>query len=247
MDALARVHALPPRPRPLSLACLAHHCARNPHCFDLKENGRGALLVLLARDLLKTEQPDTPTRKSGLLTWFGIVADRLSQVVLLIAAHRPDQPFTTDYSARAGKPGVSASAVRHRSSSAEKQSDQADSAPVLRSPSTASLRRSSGRAQIGAKSVRSMLPQTSPGGRNAASATAVSRTVARPCCCGLTGAPPPGTPGCRCRGRSVGLAVCWGVRRCGVPPTWRCRCAPLRRTACRPGRRRVRGVRGCGV
>ncbi|MFI9191154.1 DUF2399 domain-containing protein [Streptomyces californicus] len=83
IDALARAHAVLPLPRRLSLARLAHHCAADPHYFDLNGNGRGALLVLLARDLLNAEQPDTPAGDRGLLARLGIVADRLSQTVLL--------------------------------------------------------------------------------------------------------------------------------------------------------------------
>ncbi|WP_236244862.1 DUF2399 domain-containing protein [Streptomyces sp. CC210A] len=83
IDALARARVLLPLPRPLSLARLAHHCAGDPHYFDLNDNGRGALLVLMARDLLNAEQPDTPAGDRVLLARLGIIADRLSQTVLL--------------------------------------------------------------------------------------------------------------------------------------------------------------------
>ncbi|MFF9483216.1 DUF2399 domain-containing protein [Streptomyces sp. NPDC014733] len=84
IDALARARALLPLPRPLSLARLAHHCAVDPHYFDLNDHGRGALLVLLARDLLNAGQPDTPAAERALLARLGVVADRLSQTVLLL-------------------------------------------------------------------------------------------------------------------------------------------------------------------
>ncbi|WP_328786167.1 DUF2399 domain-containing protein [Streptomyces sp. NBC_00273] len=84
IDALARARALLPLPRPLSLARLAYHCARDSHYFDLNDNGRGSLLVLLARDLLNAGHPDTPAGERGLLARLGIFADRLSQTVLLL-------------------------------------------------------------------------------------------------------------------------------------------------------------------
>ncbi|MGW8764275.1 TIGR02679 domain-containing protein [Streptomyces sp. NPDC055815] len=84
IDCLARVRTLLPLPRPLPLAILADRCTGDPHYFDLNDNGRGALLILLARDLLHAQHPDTPADERKLLTRLGIVADRLSQTVLLL-------------------------------------------------------------------------------------------------------------------------------------------------------------------
>ncbi|WP_327170102.1 DUF2399 domain-containing protein [Streptomyces sp. NBC_01336] len=83
IDALARVRALLPLPRPLPLAILAERCAGSPHYFDLNDNGHGPLLILLARDLLHAGILDTPADERKLLARLGIVADRLSQTVLL--------------------------------------------------------------------------------------------------------------------------------------------------------------------
>ncbi|MER7671354.1 DUF2399 domain-containing protein [Kitasatospora sp. NPDC096128] len=84
IDALARARALLPLPRPVTLARLAHHCAGDPHYFDLNDNGHGDKLLLLARDLLQAEQPDTPAADRALLARLGMAADRLSQTVLVL-------------------------------------------------------------------------------------------------------------------------------------------------------------------
>ncbi|WP_442818030.1 TIGR02679 domain-containing protein [Streptomyces sp. NBC_01224] len=84
IDALARVRAVLPLSRPATLARLSHNCAGNPHYFDLNDAGQGSRLVLLAADLLDAPLPDTPAAERALLARVGIVADSLSQTVLLL-------------------------------------------------------------------------------------------------------------------------------------------------------------------
>ncbi|MBB2506450.1 DUF2399 domain-containing protein [Amycolatopsis echigonensis] len=84
INALARARALLPLKRPVPLARLALACAGNPHFFDLTEECHGAKLVLLAVDLLKATQPDTPAAARAMLARVGVFADRLSQTVLTL-------------------------------------------------------------------------------------------------------------------------------------------------------------------
>ncbi|MFB7632730.1 TIGR02679 domain-containing protein [Streptomyces sp. NPDC056149] len=84
IDALARVRALLPLSRPATLARLSHNCAGNPHYFDLNDAGQGSRLVLLVADVLDAPLPDTPAAERALLARVGIIADSLSQTVLLL-------------------------------------------------------------------------------------------------------------------------------------------------------------------
>ncbi|MEU9074427.1 DUF2399 domain-containing protein [Kitasatospora sp. NPDC048538] len=84
IDALSRLRELLPLSRPVTLARLAHHCAGDPHYFDLNDSGQGDKVVLLARDLLQALQPDTPAAERALLARLGVIADRLSQTVLVL-------------------------------------------------------------------------------------------------------------------------------------------------------------------
>lgn len=84
IDALARVRAKLPLSRPATLARLSLNCAGDPHYFDLNDAGQGARLVLLAADMLGANIPDTPAAERALLARVGIVADSLSQTVLVL-------------------------------------------------------------------------------------------------------------------------------------------------------------------
>ncbi|MFJ8676377.1 TIGR02679 domain-containing protein [Streptomyces sp. NPDC093589] len=84
IDALARVRAKLPLSRPATLARLSLNCAGDPHYFDLNDAGQGARLVLLAADLLGADTPDTPAAERAVLARVGIVADSLSQTVLVL-------------------------------------------------------------------------------------------------------------------------------------------------------------------
>ncbi|MFF0136508.1 TIGR02679 domain-containing protein [Streptomyces sp. NPDC005227] len=84
IDALARVRAKLPLSRPTTLARLSLNCAGDPHYFDLNDAGQGARLVLLAADMLGADIPDTPAAERALLARVGIVADSLSQTVLVL-------------------------------------------------------------------------------------------------------------------------------------------------------------------
>jgi uncharacterized protein (TIGR02679 family) len=84
IDALARVRARLPLSRPATLARLSLNCAGDPHYFDLNDAGQGARLVLLAADMLGADIPDTPAAERALLAQVGIVADSLSQTVLVL-------------------------------------------------------------------------------------------------------------------------------------------------------------------
>ncbi|BFV56372.1 hypothetical protein KCMC57_up14760 [Kitasatospora sp. CMC57] len=84
IDSLSRLCELLPLPRPVTLARLAHHCAGDPHFFDLNDSGQGDKVVLLARDLLQAPQPDTPAAERAMLARLGVIADRLSQTVLVL-------------------------------------------------------------------------------------------------------------------------------------------------------------------
>ncbi|MFF3337858.1 TIGR02679 domain-containing protein [Streptomyces flavidovirens] len=84
IDALARARARLPLSRPATLARLSLNCAGDPHYFDLNDAGQGARLVLLAADMLGADLPDTPAAERALLARVGIVADSLSQTVLVL-------------------------------------------------------------------------------------------------------------------------------------------------------------------
>ncbi|GAA0325209.1 hypothetical protein GCM10010302_75390 [Streptomyces polychromogenes] len=83
-QALAIVRALAPLPRPVTIARLAHDTSGDPHLFDLTEGRHGDKLVLLTRDMLDAPEPQTPAQERVLLAHLGIIADRLSQTVLML-------------------------------------------------------------------------------------------------------------------------------------------------------------------
>jgi uncharacterized protein (TIGR02679 family) len=75
------VAKLPARP-PVSLPKLAHDCTGDPHYFDL-DSTNGTRLVQAVAELTHRPEPTRPDRVRSMLSDVGILADRLSAIVLL--------------------------------------------------------------------------------------------------------------------------------------------------------------------
>jgi uncharacterized protein (TIGR02679 family) len=82
LEALARVRALLPLPRPVHLARIALSTAGDPHYFDLTDSAHGAQLLALVLETTGQEPTTTPAADRAALAKVGILADRLSQTVL---------------------------------------------------------------------------------------------------------------------------------------------------------------------